>query len=521
MPPFSHYAHFAPQNTEPNIFPRSLSVVQEPFQQHRRLLAPFSNILSLGMSRNAREHEYTRTGDMEGAGLRRPQIPTTDQSAPSNEDVIDLTRTSSDEINEDSFISRTRHPHDSSLDRNTASNSLNQPAYGSHRSQPSTFTDIYNSITVDPNAYAPPLIMQPSRMYPPLSAEEYARRRGEEHRNARRVEENSLRERTRQRAEETAIRRQQQLHRDWRRVQDRNRRRAEEQVARETEARVARETERVLNNVRQVLSQEEERPRRAPSSTRTPTQRTSRPSTASSVSSVSEISEFSNSSTSTFSQFDKQSTNMEHIDLTTVDDDQALDQVLAKEQQDAIASQKNSQTPTNPMATNFSSYKCAICMDSPTDATTTKCGHLFCHKCIMDALKHSKANRLHEAQNYGRRANPSGLCPNCRTPLQDKDIGPSRGLIPIEIKKIPRKVYEERRKIKVGEVELTTSDKGKEKNHKPRDRGAYLKNEYESTPNLSVPSNERGQKPKGKRKRQVTDEDLDLELFGETYASSA
>lgn len=146
---------------------------------------------------------------------------------------------------------------------------------------------------------------------------------------------------------------------------------------------------------------------------------------------------------------------MNPIDLTAVDDGNTLTALLAKEQQEAVNVQNkiNSQQTTTPSGhtpTPLSGYKCAICMDSPTHATTTICGHLFCHRCIMDSLKWSEQLRRDEVGPGGRRN--QGLCPVCRKPLLSKEVSVNSnsrattgGLVGLEIKKIPRKQFETRK----------------------------------------------------------------------------
>ena len=63
---------------------------------------------------------------------------------------------------------------------------------------------------------------------------------------------------------------------------------------------------------------------------------------------------------------------IESVDLTEVNDDYALAQTLAKQQEDAIKAQ--AATENKDGRTTLLAFKCAICMDTPTDATTTVCG---------------------------------------------------------------------------------------------------------------------------------------------------
>lgn len=63
---------------------------------------------------------------------------------------------------------------------------------------------------------------------------------------------------------------------------------------------------------------------------------------------------------------------VEAVDLTEVNDDYALAKVLAKQREDAIKAQ--AATENREGRTTLTATKCAICMDTPTDATTTVCG---------------------------------------------------------------------------------------------------------------------------------------------------
>jgi hypothetical protein len=61
--------------------------------------------------------------------------------------------------------------------------------------------------------------------------------------------------------------------------------------------------------------------------------------------------------------------------------------------------------------------QCVICLDSPTDLTATRCGHLFCHQCISQALRASQVN----ARTAGT---ANGACPVCRKSLTVKSLLP-------------------------------------------------------------------------------------------------
>ncbi|ERF68270.1 hypothetical protein EPUS_02726 [Endocarpon pusillum Z07020] len=126
---------------------------------------------------------------------------------------------------------------------------------------------------------------------------------------------------------------------------------------------------------------------------------------------------------------------VEAVDLTEVNDESDLSKAISKQQQDAVQSQmKQTQGDDPPGRTPLSSYKCPICMDTPEDATSTVCGHLFCHKCILDTLRFSAQQRRDEAATTNN-SKSKGTCPVCRKPLARKDEpGTGRTLVPLEIK---------------------------------------------------------------------------------------
>jgi hypothetical protein len=66
---------------------------------------------------------------------------------------------------------------------------------------------------------------------------------------------------------------------------------------------------------------------------------------------------------------------IESIDLTEVDGNSAIAKVLAKQREDAVASQHL--TDSGNARTKLTAYKCPVCMDTPIDATTTVCGTSF------------------------------------------------------------------------------------------------------------------------------------------------
>ncbi|KAL2851509.1 hypothetical protein BJY01DRAFT_117057 [Aspergillus pseudoustus] len=121
------------------------------------------------------------------------------------------------------------------------------------------------------------------------------------------------------------------------------------------------------------------------------------------------------------------------IDLTDVDGHSAIAKVLAKQREDAVTAQQPD-NDTGSARTKLTGYKCPVCMDTPTDATTTVCGHLFCHQCIVEALKIGEER----ADNAGKTAR--GTCPVCRKPLARQDSpGPRRTLVPLEIRLTTKK----------------------------------------------------------------------------------
>ncbi|KAL4802062.1 hypothetical protein BDV18DRAFT_164241 [Aspergillus unguis] len=124
---------------------------------------------------------------------------------------------------------------------------------------------------------------------------------------------------------------------------------------------------------------------------------------------------------------------IESIDLTDVDGTSAIAKVLAKQREEAVDAQPLL-GDSGDARSRLTAYKCPICLESPTNATTTICGHLFCHECIMSALKHSEEQR---ADHAGK---SRGACPKCRAPLTRVDAaGTKRNLIPLQIKLHTRK----------------------------------------------------------------------------------
>ncbi|KAL4821234.1 hypothetical protein BDW67DRAFT_179937 [Aspergillus spinulosporus] len=124
---------------------------------------------------------------------------------------------------------------------------------------------------------------------------------------------------------------------------------------------------------------------------------------------------------------------IESIDLTEVDGNSSLAKVLAKQREDAVAAQQPSGGGN--ARSRLTAYTCPVCMETPKDATATICGHLFCHKCIMEWLATTEEQRADRAGKA-----PRGLCPQCRQPLSGVDAtGPKRNLVPLQIKLFTKK----------------------------------------------------------------------------------
>lgn len=140
------------------------------------------------------------------------------------------------------------------------------------------------------------------------------------------------------------------------------------------------------------------------------------------------------SSSSTSSSPSVKDAVIESVDLTGVDDNATLSAVLAKQRQDAILAQNQG---TESGRTSLTAYKCPVCMETPTDATSTICGHVFCHRCIIDTLNWSIDQRRLGAP---RNRKVKGVCPVCRKQLDLKDApGKARSLVPLELKFMVRK----------------------------------------------------------------------------------
>ncbi|KAJ5356544.1 Zinc finger RING-type [Penicillium concentricum] len=116
---------------------------------------------------------------------------------------------------------------------------------------------------------------------------------------------------------------------------------------------------------------------------------------------------------------------IETIDMTDDSGAGALARAVAKQKEDAAKAQAEEERNSNLSA--ILAYKCPICMETPVDATSTSCGHLFCHKCIIDCLKMSEQTRGGDSSKQHK-----GTCPVCRTPISRKETpGKSKNLIPL------------------------------------------------------------------------------------------
>lgn len=149
---------------------------------------------------------------------------------------------------------------------------------------------------------------------------------------------------------------------------------------------------------------------------------------------------------------------IESIDLTAVDEETSAADILAKQRLDAVASQK---VLSETGRTALTSYKCPICMETPTDITATICGHLFCHRCIIDTLKWSEDQR--GENNPGHR--PKGVCPVCRKELKRIDTDQKgRTLVPLSI--MLGQQMGKRKKIDIKGKGIARNESGPENKHR-------------------------------------------------------
>ncbi|KAJ5370733.1 uncharacterized protein N7496_006825 [Penicillium cataractarum] len=123
---------------------------------------------------------------------------------------------------------------------------------------------------------------------------------------------------------------------------------------------------------------------------------------------------------------------IESIDLTEVEGSSALAKALAKQREDAVKAQ--SKEEADKAQSMLTAYQCPVCMDTLEDATSTSCGHLFCHKCIVEYLQSIDVQRAEQGKQT------KGTCPVCRkTITRNESSGPRRSLIPLKLKVVTKK----------------------------------------------------------------------------------
>lgn len=337
----------------------------------------------------------------------------TDSEAPNQ--LVDLTRTSSPappEIDrsdsaESHYISHTTHPHDSSQShRSRRLNTLDEPVYGNPAQ------------TIRLGHDLPPLhavLAQPASVWSRAPTSQSTQRAIRTFRPRIPFSRQFLPST----AEEEAINRQRENHSNWERTQARNR-----------ERQLHQELDRSRTTDMSPPSSASSRPAAQPSQRRS---RTSHPDTDPDDS--------------------EESSSIDEVDLTAVNDQKTLTAVLEKQREEAILSQNPG---TDAGRTPLTAYQCPVCMETPTDATSTICGHVFCHKCIVETLRWSIDQRREDAPGRGK---VKGVCPVCRKLLDLKDTpGNGRSLVPLELKLLVKK-----RKRGEGSSTGKTKDKGKGK----------------------------------------------------------
>ncbi|KAI9810293.1 MAG: SUMO-targeted ubiquitin ligase complex subunit slx8 [Pycnora praestabilis] len=126
----------------------------------------------------------------------------------------------------------------------------------------------------------------------------------------------------------------------------------------------------------------------------------------------------------------KQEENLiEEVDLRGIEDDNGLSALLQKQRADQVKAQlKEGAEPPR-----LSKLQCIICLETPTDLTSTHCGHMFCHTCLMEALIAGES----QARNGGE-SNPEkySKCPVCRTRV-NRNLTHNQ-VIPLELKLMTR-----------------------------------------------------------------------------------
>ena len=362
----------------PATLPRPVSIHQDPLHNVNRALENANRALQ-----DAQEafQQARRLRTESEARLR------TDSEAPGQ--LVDLTATSSPPAAFDSpgaaeshYISHTTHPHDPShTHRSRTFSSLHEPVY------PPSDTPWVASDN-DPSLSYPRTNV---RFFPPY-------RPG----NVRLPRIPHLDSGQLQSVEEDAITRQRQNHSNWQRTQARNRERHRHQ----------------------------EQDQSQPNSQSSPTTATMSPPASSSSRTMRTKASLRRAPSPELLN----DPSVDEVDLTAVDDPASLSAALSKQREEAILAQNPG---TEEGRTPFTAYKCPVCMDTPTNATSTSCGHVFCHRCIVDTLNWSMEQRR-EAHPGNRKL--KGVCPVCRKPLDLKDTpGTGRSLVPLELKLMVRK----------------------------------------------------------------------------------
>jgi len=329
--------------------------------------------------------------------------------------VVDLTNSPPGGSSQSSrFMSRTTHPHDARPSRRM--DALNQPVYGA-RTLPSVVRRISPQFEQFDSSYDHSGPLAPIRRHiPPEPEPEFDPSDSGARARMRRIQNTRSTlapipiwhtlvpsDRQQRLQEEHAVRRQQEARAQWAQVE----RRAAERQQRDGQ------------------SSSPPQPRHQSQ----PRLSTPKPTTMDSPTSEPEV---------------------EAVDLTQVEDSTSLAAALSKQRQDAVASQNTMSSESG--RTTLSAYKCPICMETPVNATSTICGHLFCHQCIISTLKWSENQRREDAPP-GRRV--KGVCPVCRKELaRNENVKQGRTLVPLEIKlTVKKRKRDDKGKGKVVDVE--------------------------------------------------------------------
>ena len=360
-------------SSQPRLFADFFTSAPEPVHRRTAVLPPARR------SSRAREgtHSFTDAIQRTTRAMRSTGEAFQSGAGPSRSEVVDLTDSPPAE-NRSAGRQHSRDGRDSDFAITTHPQDSRRPGRGLSTMHEPIF------------GYAPIFAPAPPREDP---SDSLVRARNRRARIVQPVHNQAARRQADERAEREAIRRQRENHQAWQQTQERRRRLLEQQ-----------------EDLEQISS-------RSP----TPT-----------PSSDSIFGDSRNPTPDTMPSMEK----IESVDLTGVNDEKALHETLAKQQADTILSQ-NPNTSTDAGRTTFTAYKCPICMDNIKDATTTICGHLFCHRCIVDTLNWSATQRK---QELGSTRKVNGVCPVCRKSLANKDSpGTQRTLVTLELKFLTKK----------------------------------------------------------------------------------